>query len=312
MVLVDVGAVLQLAFVAHAGAHHLAQAIDIEALQAQALLNLLTHLLCPGLGSESAHTQFDLVFGNANLFHGLCQVKGIGRGTGNAGNPQVANQFGVLLRIAGRGRDHRSAHHLHAVVRTQAARKQAVTVGHGENVVAAHAVSGKAARHTLAPNADILAGVTHDGGVARGARRGVDADNLALGSRLQAKGIVVPKVLLGGERQFYDVIDGADIVRCQIHLLQLVAVEGYVVVNILHNLVKAFALERAHLVATHTFFVGIPNHICSSFYYRGWSSWKAFIRSSKRGYRRSSIRLVQARTPPWSLPVVASEMELTP
>ena len=97
----------------------------------------------------------------------------------------------------------------------------------------------------------------------------MDADNLALGSRLQAEWIIVAKVLLGGERQLDNIIDGPDIVRRQIHFLQLVAVEGYVVINILHNLVKAFTLERAHLVATHAFFVGVPNHICRSFYVRG-------------------------------------------
>ena len=97
----------------------------------------------------------------------------------------------------------------------------------------------------------------------------MDADNLALGSRLQAERIIVAKVLLGGERQLDNVIDGPDIVRRQIHFLQLVTIKGDVVVNILHNLMEAFTLERAHFIAAHAFFVGVPNHICRSFYVRG-------------------------------------------
>ena len=303
---------LRRAFIADARAHHLAEAVDIEALQAQALLDLLAHFLRPGLGAESAHPEFDLVLGNAHLFHRLRQVKGIGRGAGDAGDAQVADQPRVLLRIAGGSRDHGSADHLHAVMRAQAAGKQAVAVGDGENVVAADPEGGQAAGHALAPHADVLAGVAHDGGVARRAGGSVDADDFALGSSLQAERIVVPQVLLGRVGELHDVLDGADVIRGQVPLLEFVAVEGDVVVHVLHDLVETFSLERGHLVAAHAFFIGIPDHICYVRLFRQWSSWNAFMRSSRTGYSSSRMRLVQPRTPFCMLPVVDREMQLTP
>ena len=189
----------------------------------------------------------------------------------------------MLLRVAGRSRDHGGADHLHAVVGAETAGEEAVTIGNGEDVVPADAVGGQAAGHAFAPDADILARVTHDGGVARRAGRGVDADDFALGSGLEAEGIVVPEVLLGREGEFHDVVDGPDVIRREVHLLELVAVEGDVVIDVLHDLVEAFALERAPFVAAHAFFVGVPDHIVCQFVPMGWSSRKAFMRASSTG-----------------------------
>ncbi len=103
----------------------------------------------------------------------------------------------------------------------------------------------------------------------RRGRRSDDKRIAASTTRPTLKAVPGDLSLCMPKRQLDNIIDGPDIVRRQIHFLQLVAVEGYVVINILHNLVKAFTLERAHLVATHAFFVGVPNHICRSFYVRG-------------------------------------------
>ena len=261
MVFVDVGAVLLLTLVADARTHDLAQAVDIEALQAQAVLDLGTHILGPRLGTESAHAEFDLVLGNPQLVHGLGQVQRVRRRTGDAGDAEVTDQAGVLLGVAGRGGHDGRTDGLHAVVRAETAREEAVTVRHGEDVVARDAEGSQAARHALAPDADILAGVADDGRVARGAGRRVDADDFTLRSRLQAEGIVVPKVLLGRKRQLDNVVDRPDVGRREVHLLQLVPIERNVVVHVLHDLVEALALQLAHLLARHAFFGGIPDHI---------------------------------------------------
>ena len=89
----------------------------------------------------------------------------------------------------------------------------------------------------------------------------MDANDFTLRGRLQAERIVVPEILLGGEGKLHDIIDGADVIGGEVHFLQLMAVERDVVIHILHNLVEAFALERAHFIAAHALFVGIPDHI---------------------------------------------------
>ena len=71
MVFADVRAVLHLALVADAGSHDLGETIDVEAFQAQTLLNLLTHAFGPRLSAKGTDAQLDLFFRDTNLVHGL-------------------------------------------------------------------------------------------------------------------------------------------------------------------------------------------------------------------------------------------------
>ena len=92
----------------------------------------------------------------------------------------------------------------------------------------------------------------------------MNTDNLTLWSGLQAKGVVVTQVFLRGERQLVNVLDGLNVIRSDVQLLQFVTIKGNIVVDVLHDFVQALALERAHLVAAHTLFVRIPNHCLNS------------------------------------------------
>ena len=149
---------------------------------------------------------------------------------------------------------------LDAIVRAQTAREEAIAISDGEDVVAGNAVGRQTAGHTLAPHTDVLAGVTYDGRITRGTGRGVYADDFALRGSLQTEGVVVAQVLLGGEGQLLDILDGLDVVRADVQLLEFITIERHIVVDILHDFVQSFALERAHLVAAHAFFIRIPNH----------------------------------------------------
>ena len=148
----------------------------------------------------------------------------------------------------------------HTIVGTQSASKETIAITYRERVIACDAVSGEATCHTLAPDTDVLACISHDSGVAGSAAGGVDADNLTSWCRLQPERIVVTKVFLRGEGQFLDVFYGLNVVWTDVHFLHLVAVERYVVIDIFHNLVQAFALKGTHLITTHALFVRIPNH----------------------------------------------------
>ena len=157
----------------------------------------------------------------------------------------------MLLGIARRGRQHSRAHALDSIMDAEAACEKSVAVGDAEHVVTGDAISGEATCHTFAPYLDILAGITDDGRVAGGSRGCMETDDFAHRGRLQTGGIIVPEVLLGSERELDDIVDGGDVLRGEVHLLQLVTIERDVVVNIVHDLVQAFALELAHLLAGH-------------------------------------------------------------
>ena len=154
---------------------------------------------------------------------------------------------------------------LYAIMRAQAACKESVAVSHRENIVAGNAVSGQATRHTLAPNTNVLAGIAHNRGIARSAATCMNADNLALRGSLKAERIVVAKVFLCGERQFLDVLDGLNVVGTNVHFLQFIAVERDIMIDVFNNLMESLALQGTHFVATHAFFIRIPNHILISY-----------------------------------------------
>ena len=88
----------------------------------------------------------------------------------------------------------------------------------------------------------------------------MDTYDFALRGGLESEGIIVPEVLLGGEGEFYDILYCADIIGADVHLLELLPVEWYIMIDIIHHLVQALPLHRAHLVARHRFFVFVPNH----------------------------------------------------
>ncbi len=135
-------------------------------------------------------------------------------------------------------------------------------------------------------------------------------DDFRRRSGLQAVWIIVAQVLLRRERQLDYVVDRHYIFRRHIHLLHLVSIERHIMIYILYQLLKPLALQFPHLLTAHAFLVGIPDH--DSIYFTGWSSRKAFMRSSRTGYNSSLMREVHALTPFCPLPVRASDMLLTP
>ena len=143
MVLTDVGTVLALAFVAYARSHDFAQTIEVVAFQAQAVLNFLTHILCPWLGAESTNAKLDHVFRNAHFLHRFGQIKGVGRGAGDACDAKVADQLRMLLGVTRGSWNHRGPNHLNAVMRTETTGEQAIAIAYGERVVAAHTIGGQ-------------------------------------------------------------------------------------------------------------------------------------------------------------------------
>ena len=78
MVLVDVHAGLCAALIGHARAGQLSQTVDIIGLDAETLLDILPHLLAPGLCAEDTGLQMDLVLQPA-LVDGFRQIRRVGR-----------------------------------------------------------------------------------------------------------------------------------------------------------------------------------------------------------------------------------------
>ena len=134
----------------------------------------------------------------------------------------------------------------------QAAGEQAVAKGDLDDVVAGDAAGGDDAGHEIGPVFNVLFGIGAHRGLARGARRGVDADDVLHGNSQHAEGVVVPDVILGGEgdvlhiRQDLDLVPAGDARRPQ-----ALVVKGHVIVAVIHHAAQALQLERFDIRAPH-------------------------------------------------------------
>ena len=115
MVLTNVHSVLVTALVGNARAGELCQAIDVIGLNAQFVLNVLAHLLRPGLGAKDASLQLNLIpqppFDDA-----LCQEGGVGGGAAKDGGLQVAHELDLTVCVARRHGQGQASHLVGATV----------------------------------------------------------------------------------------------------------------------------------------------------------------------------------------------------
>ena len=89
MVFIDVQAVLAGAFAGHAGADDLAEAVDVERLDAESLLDLLPHSLRPGFGAKYAGFEREVLRRQAHLLHRFGDIQRIGRGAGKQRGAEI-------------------------------------------------------------------------------------------------------------------------------------------------------------------------------------------------------------------------------
>ena len=171
MVFPDVQAVLRFdAFVGYSGAHDLGKPVDVDCVDAESGLQFVAHLLCPGLRAVNTHLERQFPDIHAHGFGLLGQVEGVGGCATDARGCKVLQQHDLFLGLAsGHGRDHHPQF-LAAVVQSQAAGEEPVTIGVVQAVPRAHAGGCEAARHQLTPGTYIPPGVADYGGFAGGTR----------------------------------------------------------------------------------------------------------------------------------------------
>ena len=233
-------------------------------MDAQLLLDLVPHLLRPGLRPVQGCLQLDLV-PDAHLLDGLRDMHQIGGRTQKPGNAEVDHHGNQLLRVACGHGHYRSAHLLRAVMAAQPSGEQAIAVGHLDDVLSAQAGHGDAAGHALAPDIDVPSGIAHHCGLSRGAAGGMDAHDLGVRHGEHPEGIGVPQIVLGGEGKPGQILQPTDVPRLQADGLHLLAVVLHVMVDPVHQLHQPRSLQGLHLVPAHAFFCLVPNHtICTS------------------------------------------------
>ena len=249
----------------HARAHDFGQAVHVAVLDAQLLADVLAHAFGGGLGAEDAGRDLEVDCRVvSHLDGGVGDEQRIGgRASENIG-AQVLHHLDLALRVSRGGGDDRAARGLAAVVRAQAAREQAVAVRHldGGVLVAVHHMD--AARETVAPVLEVVRGMPHYGGLARRARRRVDARHVLLRHGEQPERVGVAHVLFHDERELRQVLEGLEVARLDAGLLERSLVERHVVIGVLHGLLHALQLQVAQLLYGHGLDVWLIVHLgCS-------------------------------------------------
>ena len=251
VVLVHVHAVLVFAFEGHAGAAHFREAVDVVGLDAHGVLDVLAHLLGPGLGAEDAGLQRDLVRRVAGLLQGFAQVSRVGRGAAEDGGLHVQHELELALGVAGAHGQGQAARFMGAAVQAQAAGEQAVAVAD-----LAHIVGGAAGRHdgpgaAVVPQVHVVLGVIDHHPAAGGAGGGMDAHAILQGHGQQPRGVLVPQIVLGEEGQLMQVLDALDVRRRYALGLHLGPVVRHPVPHVLYLLDQFFRLQLLDSLPGH-------------------------------------------------------------
>ena len=261
MVLVDVHAGLCAALIGHARAGQLSQTVDIIGLDAEALLDILPHLLAPGLRAEDTGLQMDLVLQPA-LVDGFCQIRCVGRRAAEDRRAEILHELQLPVGIAGGHGERQAAELLAAAVEAEAAGEQAVAVGDLADVFRSCARGRQRSCAAVVPEVDILLGVEGDDALAGRAGGGVDADTFFQRLRKQTEGVCIPQIRLAQKRELVQIVAAVDILRRDALFLHLRAVVGDLVPDVPDLPDQTLILPGLDLLLTRTFdfFLIIPFH----------------------------------------------------
>ena len=249
-----------IAFDGDAGAHHFGQAVDVDGIDAETGLDFIAHFLAPGLGAEDAHPQRQLADVDAELFGFFGDVEGVGGSTAKAVHREILHQHDLLVGLAAGHGHHHHPQLFAAIVEAEAAGEQAVAEADLQALARMHAGRRQRAGHQFGPVVDIAPGVADHGGLAGGARGGMDPDNLFGGDREHAEGIVVAQLFLLGEGQQAGVGKGLDVVRAHPQLIHRIPVELDRGVAALDGGLQTAELKGRQLFPGQGFEFGIEDH----------------------------------------------------
>ena len=232
VVLPDVEAVLAFdAFDRDARADGLGAAVYVDRLHVEAGLDLLAHRLGPWFGAVNADLQRAAPRVQPQALELIGDRKHVGRRHGNDPGLEVADHPDLTLGEPARRRDHGAAQFLGAAVEAETAGEEPVAVGDVHHVARPRAGGAQAAGHEAGPHVEVGPRVAHDGGDARGAARGMDADNTRTGHRKQVEGIVEAEIILDRERELGQVVEGLEIGRAHAGIVETPLVVGDIVVG---------------------------------------------------------------------------------
>ena len=246
----DMQAVLRLdAFIGDAGAHHFRQAVNVDGVHVEDLLDLLAHLVGPGLGPEDADLKraFARVHAPAAVF--VQDRQHVRRRDHDDARLEILDQCHLPFGHPARDRHHGAAQTFGTVMRAKPPGEQSIAVGHMADVARTPARGPDGPRNQVRPIVDIALGIADHGRLAGRAGRGMDADQLLARDGEHAEGIVVAQILLVGEGELRQISQRMQVFGMHARLVETLAVEGRVLIGVLQRPLHAVELQGRDFIA---------------------------------------------------------------
>jgi hypothetical protein len=237
------------ALVRDARADHFGEAVDVERVHGEALLDLAAHRLGPRLRPADADLQRTGARIEALALELVGDRQQVGRRDHDDVRPEIVDQLDLALGHAAGHRHHRAVEPLRAVVRAEPASEQSVAVHHVDDITGAAAGRLDAARAHLRPHLDVAPGIADHGGLASRAGRRVDTHDLPTRHREHVERIVPTQVVLGGERELAEVGEIAQIVGVHASPLERLPVMRDPIVGVAQGRLEPGELQRRDFVA---------------------------------------------------------------
>jgi hypothetical protein len=162
---------------------------------------------------------------------------------------EIGDQLHLSLGHPARHRDHRGAELFGAVVRAEPAGEEPVAIRDVDDVAGAPARRADRACHHGRPHVDVLGRVAHDGRLAGGPRRRMDAHHLLAWHCEHPERVVVAQVDLGRERELAEVRQRFQVFRVHAGRVEHATVVRHVTVGARERPLEPLQLQRGELVA---------------------------------------------------------------
>ena len=143
------------AVLGNAGSCHFTQSINIETVNVQNTLDLLAHLLSPGLCSVDSGLELQTVY-HTCLCQRFCQVKSVGRRTRKCSRSQILHTHHLSFRISRGHRDCGRSQSLSSEIQPHTACEQSVSIAYMNNVLRSKTCHGKTSGHAFAPYINVF------------------------------------------------------------------------------------------------------------------------------------------------------------
>ena len=187
----------------------------------------------------------------------LADKGGVGGGAAQHGRTKVPEDGNLPLGVAGEDGDNGSAQLGGAAVKSQAAGKQAITIGDMYLILLGGSHGHQLASNNIVPDIQVLPGIAYHDLLSGGSGGGMQPHHILHGNGKQPIGIGIPQVLFIGKGQLVQVVHRLNVLRTNSLFVHQLFVIRHVVIGMAHLLDQALILPGTNLLPRGAFNLGL-------------------------------------------------------